>query len=442
MSAPAENPRERYLSSFESFERSGAAGAPAWLKGLRRSAIERFATLGFPTTREEDWKYTNVEPVLAAGFEPVWSRGANGVGAERVQSLSLGAESAARLVFADGVYVEGLSKRGPLPPGVEVGSLAGVLAGGDSERIESHVGRHALLGDGFTALATAFVHDGAFVWIADGVTVDRPIELVFLSTFAGGLSQPRSLVVAGRDSRAVVVEGHAAAAGAHLTNAVTEISVGAGATLEHVKMIHPSPSTAHVATASVAVDGDGRYVSHSIAAGARFARNTLNVLLDGEGAECDLNGLYLTSGEEFVDNHTAIDHARPHGTSRELYKGILDGRSRAVFNGKVIVRQGAFETDARQTNKNLLLSARAEIDTKPELQIYADDVKCSHGAAIGALDPEALFYLKSRGVGDEASRRILMYGFASDVVGRISAEAIRGRIETIVRERLRGGGGT
>ncbi len=440
MGAAAENPREHYLSSFDSFERSDA-GAPSWLKGLRRSAIERFAALGFPTTREEDWKYTNVEPVLAAGFEPVWSHAANGVSAESVQGLSIGGKSAARLVFVDGAYVAGLSERGPLPPGVEVGSLAGVLAGGDSERIEGHLGRHAVLADGFAALATAFVRDGALVWIADGVTVDRPIELVFLSTAAGGLSQPRSLVVAGRGSRAVVVEGHAAAAGAHLANIVTEVSVGAGARLEHVKMIHPSPSAAHVATASVVVGRDGSYGSHSIAAGARFARNTLNVLLDGEGAECDLNGLYLTNDEEFVDNHTAIDHARPHGTSRELYKGILDGRSRAVFNGKVIVRQGSFKTDARQTNKNLLLSERAEIDTKPQLQIYADDVKCSHGAAIGALDPEALFYLKSRGLGDHAARRILLYGFASDVVGRISAEAVRGRIETVVRERLRGGGG-
>lgn len=428
--------REHYLSQFE---RLTAAQGPSWLRVLREAAIARFAEIGFPTPREEDWKYTNVGPVVKTPFQPAVDRAADAAAARIVTELAGASPAGARLVFVNGLYSEALSSRGRLPAGTKVESLSAAMARGDAE-LEGHLARHAAYDqNGFTALSTAFLRDGAFLHVPEGESLEEPIELVFLSSAGKGeiVAHPRTLVVCGRRSRASIVEIYASAAdGTSFANAVVEVVLGDGARLEHVKLLRESDRAAHVATTQVVQGRDSIYKSSSIALRAGFARNSVNVVLAAEGAECSLDGLYVTGGEQFVDNHTAVEHRVPHGTSRELYKGILGGKSRAVFNGKVIVRPGAQKTDAQQTNKNLLLSDRAEVDTKPELQIHADDVKCAHGAAIGQLDPDALFYLKSRGLGELAGRRLLTYGFATEVIRRIGIASVLPALERSVTTRI------
>jgi Fe-S cluster assembly protein SufD len=430
---PTREPIERWLAHFRSLEAAGLAAD--WLAPVRREAIERFASRGFPTTKDEDWKYTNVEPVVRIPWTPVFAATPNAVQSRAVERLGLGV-AGTRLVFVNGHFSRALSSVPP-PGGAHAGSLAEVTTGA-RELVAAHFARHAGPDrTAFAALNAAFALDGAFVHVPDGCECEEPMQLVFLSSAAEAVSHPRVLVVLGRSSRATLVETYgAAAAGASLTNTVVEIVLDDGAALDHVKLLADGRAAAHVALTEVVQGRDSRYRSWSLAFGASFARNDLGVLLDGEGAACSLDGLYLASGNELVDNHTRIDHAKPRGTSRELYKGILDGRSRAVFNGKVIVRPGAQKTDAQQTNKNLLLSDRAEVDTKPELQIHADDVKCSHGAAIGQLDPDAVFYCKSRGMDETTARRTLTWGFANDVVRRISIAPLRDAIDARLAERL------
>jgi len=306
--------------------------------------------------------------------------------------------------------------------------------------VERHLTRHAGFDrNGFTALSTAFLADGAVLEVDDGIAVDRPIEVVFASDGREGerIGHPRLLAVLGREAEASLVESYVSLDGAPtLTNAVAEVVLGAGAQLAHLRVVREGGGGSHVATTAVVQERDSRYASAALALRASFLRHELEVRLAGEGAQCSLDGLYLAGGKEFVDNHTTIEHAVPHGTSRELYKGVLAGGARAVFNGKVIVRPDAQKSNAQQTNKNLLLSPHAEIDTKPELQILADDVKCAHGAAVGQPDPEAIFYLKSRGIGDAAGRKLLTRGFAGEVVQRVAPEALRRVVEAAVFERL------
>jgi len=428
--------REHYLSQFEKL--AGATG-PAWLRSIREAAISRFAEIGFPTPREEDWKYTNVLPVVKTPFRPAPELATNGAVLRVIADLAGETAKGSRLVFVNGLFSEALSSVDRLPEGVRVESLAQAAAKGD-EVVERHLARHARYDqNGFTALSTAFLHDGALVIVPQGKVVDEPIEILFVSSAGKGeiVAHPRTLVVCGQGSQAALVELYASAAnGSSLTNAVVEVVLGDGSRLEHLKLLREGDQAAHVATTEVAQGRDSVYKSSSIALGAAFARNNLNVTLEAEGAECSLDGLYMPGGEQFIDNHTSIDHRVPHGTSRELYKGVLGGKSRAVFNGKVIVRPGAQKTDAQQTNKNLLLSERAEVDTKPELQIHADDVKCAHGAAIGQLDPEALFYLKSRGFGEAAGRKLLTTGFVNEVIGRIGIASVLPILERLVGARL------
>lgn len=407
---------------------------PPWMRPIREAAAARFRELGFPTTREEDWKYTNVAPWL--GSRPAPADSARDA-ASRAAGLLPAAELAARVVVVDGRFAPEASELGA-PSGCRVGSLADAVARGDAE-VGRHLARHASFDrNGFTALSTALFRDGAFVVVPDGARLDRPIEVVFVSTGAcGDVAYPRLLVVCGRESRATVIETHRSeSASRALANAVAEIVLDDGAGLDHVRVVADAGRAAHVATTEVVQGRDSRYASSALSLRGVFVRHGLNVRLDGEGATCSLDGLYLAAGDDLVDNHTAIDHAVPHGTSRQLYKGILAGRARAVFNGKVLVRPGAQKSDAQQTNRNLLLSARAEIDTKPELQIFADDVKCAHGAAVGQLDPQALFYMKSRGIGDVAGRKLLTMGFANEMASRIAVESLRPVVGRLVAERL------
>jgi Fe-S cluster assembly protein SufD len=429
---------EHFVGDFRRFVSRAERRVPAWVAEVREAAISRFAEIGFPTTREEDWKYTNVSRLVSvpyrAELESPQRRG------DGIAGSGLLAEATARrLVFVNGRFVAGASQLGRLPAGVRVESLATALAA-DGEIVERHLSRHAAFDrNGFTALSTAFLDDGAFVFLPDEIELERPIELVFVSTGDRGevVAYPRLLVVCGRQSRATLVEQYVSSeSGATLTNAVAEVVLGDAARLDHVRIVREGTRGAHVATTEVLQGRASRYGSSAIVLGAAFLRHNLNVMLGAEGAQCALDGLYVASGEEFVDNHTAIDHAVPYGTSRELYKGIIGGKAKAVFNGKVVVRPDAQKSDAQQTNKNLLLSQSAEIDTKPELQIFADDVKCTHGAAIGQLDPEALFYLKSRGIGEAAGRRLLTRGFVNEVIQRMPVAELRPVLEQALIERL------
>ncbi len=436
--------KTQYAADFERFDRLVAAPQPPWLRDLRRRAIERFEAVGFPTARRgnEEWKYTSVTPIARGVFS--YSFETPPVQPSAIRPYQLGRDWP-RLVFVDGWYRPRLSSVAGLPPGVAVLDLAEAVSV-DPETIEARLARLVPPeGDGFAALNAAFLHHGAFVGVPAGIEVDRPIHLLFVST--GGspmrnageqaVGYPRLLVVAGAGSKATIVESHVGLTDTpYLTDPVTEIAVGAGARLTHYKLALEGEGASHVATTQVRQERDSTFTSVVFTAGGRLVRNSLNVTLDGEGAETTLNGLYLTSGTQHVDHHTFIDHARPRTTSRELYKGIVDGKSRAVFSGRILVRRDAQKADARQTNKNLVLSAGAEVDTKPFLEIFADDVKCSHGATAGKLDETSLFFLRARGLDPERARDLLAYAFASEIVNLMALDPVRAKVERLLLRRL------
>ncbi len=434
--------REHYLSSFGGFEKNGgSAGSPAWLRSIRKAAISRFDEVGFPTTRHEEWKYTNVAPLAKVRFKPA-AHASDRLPADRVEQMALGESSCARLVFVNGRYSEQLSSLRSLPEGVKAGSLSAKLAA-EADDLEPHLARYADYQEhAFVALNTAFMEDGAYICIAKGVVVSEPIYLLFVST-AGKeptVSYPRNLIVVGEESQLAIVEEYfALEKGVYFTNAVTEIVAGPNAVIDYYKLESESDGAFHVATQQAHLDRSSNLSSHSISLGGALVRNDVNATLGGEGAECTLNGLYVVTGQQHVDNHTRIDHVKPHCSSRELYKGILNGKAKGVFNGKIYVHKNAQKTDAQQTNKNLLLSKDAWINTKPQLEIYADDVKCTHGSTVGQLDENAIFYLRSRGIDLEAARGLLTQAFASDMVQRIKIEPMQARLDRLLTARLKNG---
>ncbi|MBI4445572.1 MAG: Fe-S cluster assembly protein SufD [Acidobacteria bacterium] len=428
---------EPYLASFAALEEQ-RRGEPRWVRWLRESAMERFMGLGFPTSRLEDWKFTSVSPITRMSFQLAPHR-ANGLSVSELEQLSFLNLGRPCLTFIDGHYSPKLSTPGVAEAGVRMGSLADALQEGSSVAQE-HLGRHALYTDqAFAALNTAFLHDGAFLEVPKGVVMRAPIHLLFLFT-AGGtplVSHPRSLLLVGRESQVDIVESYVALGeGVYFTNAITELVLGENAIVNHYRLQRESPLSFHVATLQAEQGRASTLISHNISMGGALVRNEINSVLSGEGAECTLHGLYLATGLQHVDNHTVIDHARPHCSSREVYKGILDGQASAVFNGKIIVRKDAQKTDAKQTNKNLLLSDDATVNTKPQLEIYADDVKCTHGATIGQLNEEAVFYLRSRGISREEARKLLTYAFANEIVSRIQVAPIRSGLEELVPRQL------
>jgi len=343
-----------------------------------------------------------------------------------------------QLVFVDGRFAPSLTASARLPSGIEVMSLAEAI-GRFPDRVEPWLGRSAgPERNGFAALNAAFLRDGVFIRLARGTELEAPVHLLFLTSGApDSVVYVRNLIVAEAGSRASVIESYAALADAiGLTNSVTEIVLEPGAQLEHYRLGREAAAAYHVGSTDVHLARDSRYTSHSIALGGRIVRHELYASLDAEGAECTLNGLYVTHGRQHVDNHTRIDHHKPRGMSREWYKGVLDGQSRAVFSGRVVVHPQAQHTDAEQANHNLLLSENAEADSRPQLEIYADDVKCAHGATVGNLDPDALFYLRSRGLDDAHARSLLVYAFAGDVLKRIRLAPLRAHLEQQLTERL------
>jgi Fe-S cluster assembly protein SufD len=438
-------PIERYGTLFAAAEEGRRGrGDPAWLAETRRAAFERFAALGFPAPRLEDWRFTNVAPIAEASF----AAPANGTRSFQARTALARAvviePSPNRLIFVNGRYAPELSRLERLPAGAVVGSLAAAVR--DSAGIlEPHLARQALYQEqAFVALNTAFLDDGVLIHIPDGAVVDEPILVVFVSLPEGepSVAHPRVLIVAGQRSRMAVVESYIAADGAagYFTNAVTEVILGAEASVEHCKLQWESVDAFHVATL-VATQGRGsKLACHSVSVGGALVRNDAVARLDGEGADCLLNGLYLAAGAQHVDNHTVIDHVGAHSTSLETYKGVLGGTSHGVFSGRIVVRPEAQQIVARQTNKNLLLSEDAVVNTKPQLEINANDVKCYHGATVGMLDDDALFYLRTRGLDREAARAMLVQGFMSDVVAGIGIASVRERLEAAVAGWLPGRG--
>ncbi|HVF39291.1 MAG TPA: Fe-S cluster assembly protein SufD [Gemmatimonadaceae bacterium] len=428
------SPIAGYRREFESLREVNDTREPEWLQSRRTAAIGMFEASGFPTMKDEDWHFTNVAPIAAKTFRlaPVSRR----VHPEAVARLTFG-QVWHSFVFVNGRFTPQDGSRN-LPDGISVQSLSSEIASGGLS--EEHFGKAAPSGESaFTALNEAMTSDGALIRIEPNASIDTPIHLVFLSDASSdnGASHPRNIIVAGTNSRCTVIESYASAGGeAYFTNAVSEVFLAEGANLSHYKLQNESPSAYHVGTIAVRQERSSRYESFSFATGADLSRTNVYTTLAGDGAEVVMNGLYMVDGKQHVDHQTRIEHVAPNCPSHELYKGILDGRSHGVFNGKVYVHPEAQKTDGKQSNNNLLLSDAAKVDTKPQLEIFADDVKCTHGATVGRLDETALFYMRSRGVGVAQARRLLTYAFAADVLEKIELEPLRDALEAQVLARF------
>ncbi|MDQ2916573.1 MAG: Fe-S cluster assembly protein SufD [Pseudomonadota bacterium] len=426
--------RDRFLADFARVAPTLPGARAPWLSRVRRRALDRFAETGLPSQRDENWRYTSVAGIVKRPFT-VLPDSAGRVTTPEIDAPGFGRFSPHRLVFVDGRYVPALSAMGPLPGGVTLGSLGETL-GDASEALEPFLSddRHHTV---FATLNTAFMADGLYLHLSRGTAIAEPIHALFISTAEDAAAYPRNLIVAEDGAHATVIEHYAGLDGiGYLTNAVTQIFAAGNATIAHYKLQQETLRAFHIAGIHVAQSRASRLESHSIALGAALARNDITTAFDAEGCEATLNGLYLAGGRQHVDHHTRIDHAKPHGTSREYYKGILDGAARGVFNGKVVVHPGAQHTDAHLANHNLLLSKAAEVDTKPQLEIDADDVKCTHGATVGQLDDAQMFYLRSRGVDEAMARSLLTYAFAHDVIERIRIAPLRAQLEQVLFARL------
>ncbi len=432
--------KDRFLAAWEA-RRDRSAFEPDWLTSLRRTAMARFDEVGFPTTRNEAWKYTDVSPILKVPFAS--ATGSIGkLSFAGFEGLRAPEAEGACLVFVDGVFHRELSTMPGITDCIVVTDLATAIAGhGDvlSRRLGS---LSEPVATPFGSLNLAMASGGVVIIAPPNCSYVAPIHVVYLS--GGGdepvASHPRTLVVAGESSNLTVVETFASVNGvASLTNAVAEIHVGENAKVDHIRVQREGREAFHVGATAVEVARSGSYSSIAISIGAALARHDLTVQLADQGADCRIDGLYLTEGSQHTDSHTRIDHLVPHCTSRQLYKGVLDGESRAVFNGKVVVHHDAQKTEAHQTNRNLMLSERARVDTKPELEIFADDVVCSHGATVGALEAEEQFYLASRGLDEATARAVLTYGFAEEIVQEISVASVRRHLDEVILDRFQKG---
>jgi Fe-S cluster assembly protein SufD len=429
---------ESVVRQFEAFTGNGGGQGPAWLGPLRRRGLDRFREVGFPAPRDEEWRFTPVAPIARTEFALAPAAEA-AVAADDLAPFLFGHPEWPRLVFVDGRYAPGLSV---LPPdgAVRVRPLSEVLMA-EPALLEGHLARHAGVEETpFTALNAAFLREGAVIEVAAGAVVDDPIHALFVTTPAasGVALRPTSSRLRGCSARAQVVESYLSLAPGttYLTNAVTEVVVEADAWVEHSRIQRESEAAFHVAFTQVEQARDSHYRSFSFAMGGAIARHNLHARLNDSNVESLLYGLYVGHGDQLIDNHTAIFHDHPDCRSWEVYKGLLDDRAHGVFNGKIFVTPEAQKTDAKQTNRALLLSDTASIDTKPQLEIFADDVKCTHGAAVGQLDEQSFFYLQSRGVPRAAARRLLTYAFAAEVLEEIASAPVRDALEAVVRERL------
>jgi Fe-S cluster assembly protein SufD len=408
--------------------------APPWVAALRAEAFERLRVLGFPTTRNEDWKYTNVRPVVEAEW-----RGEGG-SAPSQAPVELPGFEGPRLSFVNGRIAPGLGSVQGLPEGVLLGGLAEALRGVRREELREHLASsEGWRDEAFAALNTASFEDGAVLLLPEGCVLPHPVHLQFLTVPGVGHleQQPRLLIVAGAGAEAHLVETWTAYGEApSFTNVVTEVRLGANAALEHVKLQQESRATSHLSWTAVRQERDSRYRSRLLSLGGSLARNGLRVQLAGEGADCELDGLYVGASAQHQDNQVFVHHAVPHASSRQLYKSVLTDRAHGIFTGRVLVDPGAQKTEAHQQNRNLVLSENAVADTRPQLEIYADDVRCTHGATIGRLDPDALFYLRARGLDLATARSLLTQSFALEVLERVQVPSLAAELCTPVHRRL------
>lgn len=446
MTPELQSETDRYQAAFRSATQTRAADEPAWLQTLRESSFAEFERAGFPNVKQEDWKYTNVNSIAKTNFVPVLTTNGTALsqGADQSGLAPFIYEEAreSRLVFVNGMFREEFSSKSALPKGLLAMDLREALQDVEHEKTVREYLEHPVLANGFAALNTALFTSGLFLKIPRGVTVEAPIHLLFVGEGAPESSPPaafpRVMIVAEENSSATIVESYASPSddSVYLTNAIVDLSLADGARLQHYKIQRESMAAFHVAATRAELGPNSGYHTTTINFGAALSRHDIRVQMDHAGAECSVDGLYMVDNAQHADTHSMIDHRQPNCTSRQLYKGILDGQSRAVFNGKVFVRHGAQQTDAQQTNKNLLLSNQAQVDTKPQLEIFADDVKCTHGAAIGQIDEEEMFYLESRGINPALAKNMLTYGFAEEVIERIGIASIRRTLDEAVLNRL------
>jgi len=429
--------KDWYISNFGEFEKRLNGGKESSIHQLRKDALSNFSKLEFPSIKDEEWKYTSIVPLLKYNF--VTSLKEKKISKDFIKSLLFDGLEHSLIVFINGRFSNEHSDLLNLPNGVVVGSIAEEIKK-NNEILLKHFGRYADHRDHiFTALSTAYTDDGAFIYVPAGKIVKEAIHIVFITDSPEEkiLTQPRNLFVAEKNSQVTIIEHYVGNEDEiYFTNAVTEIVAEENAILDHIKLQEESKKSFHIARMEVDQERNSNFSSHLISTGADLTRNEFNAKFNDEGGECTLNGLYMIDGTRLFDAHTLMDHAKPHCNSHEHYKGILDEKSRGVFNGKVIVRQDAQKTNAFQENNNILLSDQALVNTKPQLEIFADDVKCSHGATIGQMDDDAKFYLKSRGIGEEASKGILLHAFASDVITSIKIDSIKNYIEKLITEKF------
>jgi Fe-S cluster assembly protein SufD len=429
---------DTYVQEFEAFTANGH-GRPEWLLPIRREAMDRFQTLGFPDRKNEDWKFTNVASITRTPFGRLPAPASLPTFADLAPTLI--DEEWPRLVFVNGRFAEALSSLDALPAGVTVQTLAEAWQAAP-EFVTEHLTKAASVeGSGFTALNTAFMADGMVLHLAPDAALERPLHLVYLTdpSVGNGMSHPRTLVVLGTHARAAVVESYVSLSdGPYFTNAVTEVSLGAGARLDHYKIQCESEQAFHVGTLEARQERDSHLESLSFAYGSAMSRSNVYTVLAGQGSHATMNGLYVVHGTQHVDHQTRIEHAQPDCTSHEVYKGVLDDRAHGVFNGKVYVHPIAQKTDGKQTNQNLLLSPTARIDTKPQLEIFADDVRCTHGATVGQLDDQAMFYCRSRGLKPAEAKTLLTYAFAADVLEQAPSHDIAQYLEGLLMKRFLG----
>lgn len=422
---------DHYLTEHARIANALAGQDNPWLEQMRTAALQRFTTLGFPTTQEEDWKYTSVaalekERFTCADKTPIK------LDLKTLANALLNDLPCFRLTFINGHFAAELSQLNGLTKDITIGSLAQMLKQEPATLkpyLQSTLNDAAL---GFTQLNTAFLNDGAYIHLAANSKLDSPIHLLFINTThnPAEMTAVRNLIVAEKNSNAIIIENYISTDDSkNFNNVVSEIILHEHAHLEHYNLQQENIHTFHIGATQVQQHAHSEFISHSFTMGGGLVRSDTNVNLKEEHAACTLNGLYLARDRQHIDHHTLIEHAKPHGTSREYYKGVLAERSRAVFNGKVIVHLDAQKTDAQQTNKNLLLSRDAEIDTKPQLEIYADDVQCTHGAAVGQLDNSALFYLRTRGMDEAEARSILIYAFIREIIERVTVLPLRNYLQ-------------
>ena len=435
--ATASQTAQNYVETFGQMVKSSRDREPFWLQTLRQRSFDRFSATGFPTTRDEDWRFTNISAILQTNFQ-LNRNGHRLPTKQQVESYRI-AGVVCQLTFVDGRFVPQLSSPAALPTGVTVASLAAQLAS-KPQQVEPHLGRYLnTQRDPFAALNTAFLEDGGFVDIAKNTVLEEPIHLLFVSTAheAPTMSHPRNLIVVEEGSHATIIEEYVSLGGVEaLCNTATELIAGDSAVVSHYMIERENVEAFNVSTLRMEESRNANIASHSVLIGGALVRNNVHPVLAGEGGECLINGLFIGNGRQHLDNYMLVEHAQPHCGSRQFYNGILDGSAHGVFHGRIIVHKNAQRTDAKQTNRNLLLSDQAQIDTKPQLEIYADDVKCTHGATIGQIEENPLFYLRSRGIDEASARRLLLLAFASECLGRMKEGPARNHVETLIHAQL------